>query len=355
MTDLAYIGSGALGTWFNYTVSNFSNNTTLNAPNEYDSFILSLPKSGIITEIGFYLMSTTYTGTSSGGVEIALKDLNTSGDPDTTNYGGSSGTVFTLDQLNTGWNWYTLSSPATGTVGDLVAAKVMTISADANNYINTANHYTESYNLPRRRALSSDFTAHPVFAIKYSDGEVVGRPLNAYLSYNIDNATDPDEVGAKIYPFAQMKVNGAIYPHRASTAPYTILLYDNGDNILTSKYIDDAEKAASSATPGVVIIHFSEVTLSTGTFYRLAIRPESASNVYVVGYDLITGTYRYCIPDGENWMLTYRTDAGAWTDEEDKIPYLGLSISEITGVGGGNGNGGTPSSSTGTANYYGWA
>ena len=350
-----YLGAGILGYWAFPTTSTFTDGLDIRAgADTFDSFVFSLPQDGIIKELGLFIVEQPSTGTNAGGYEVALKTLTGAGLPDTVNYGGSSGTVFTISDFELGWNWIELSEHATGTVGDIVALTIKEITSDANNYIGTANYYTPpiEFNLPRRQALFAFTTASPIMAVRYTDGLVYGRPLRQFTSDVFDSADDPDEVGAKIYPFAQVTCNGVVFTPRPNGA-FTILLYDSADSEIASVSVTDRDHAFRSLNYPA-ILHWDDVVLSSGTFYRLTVRSDSPTNTSTVcGYTFITGSYKYTVDDGMNWSRTYRTDGGSWTDDDDSVPHLGLVLNNITLGGGENGNGDT--TGTSSTSYYGWA
>ena len=147
----------------------------LSSTGTYQGMIFSLPKTGIITHIGY---PVTWIGSVNSAYWTQLSTVNDLGRATNTNYGGSSGTVLLGSDYSVGLEWIELSEHATGTVGDIIAARVECISI-VDSYIAVGVKSIYRSSLPRHIYRSGYGTPqvafwHPSVAIKYHDGEVYG-------------------------------------------------------------------------------------------------------------------------------------------------------------------------------------
>ena len=352
-----YIGPGMWGARdLSDTIGSSDSLTTLN---NLTSMIFNLPKSGVINTLGFYIFGKQ-TGTVS--YEIALKTLSTAGVPTTTNYGSSSGTVWTTDDFIVGWNWIDLSQAATGTVGDPLSAILKRISPTGGaGTINVPVEFVGLGAFPRGyMVVSSTYTdGQPLIAVRYTDDFAYGLPVNSFFTYSGDLNDTPDEFGALFSVPVKTHCVGMKASDNISlggNSPFNILLYDNSDILLTSVLIADEDYVWNGlAMPqNEAYIRFAPVWLEANQPYRLTVRSNNATQPAIIGgLTFVTGTYAYCIPEGSRWKATYRTDAGAWTNVDGQVPYMAIIADKISVDDGAGSTGTSVVSSVGT-NVYGW-
>lgn len=300
----------------------------LSSVGNYDSYIFSVEQADQITDFGFHV--SRVSGTAS--VYVAeLVTLDSSGNPSSTRYGGSTGCVFTAAEVSLGWNWKTLGIPATGTAGDIVAAEVRTVTASSTSNIGTSGRTIYESGMPREIVTLTDVDGHPPMAVKYLDGRVQGLPLHNATRLSYDNASDPDEIGGKFTTPISLVCNGAFFEANFdSNAPFALLLYDENDVELRRATVSDEDYVAGAASG--VRLHWEDVILEVGKDYRLTLLPTSATNVYLYTLNFVTGTYRYVVPGGMNWQKTQRTDAGSWSDFENDVPWMAVMVKAYTGT-----------------------
>lgn len=335
---------------------------------DYMSMILNLPKSGTIEDVGFYVCSVNGGG-ANRMYEVALKTLGTDGNVTTTNYGGSSGTVIgSLTDAQVGWNWFPLSIAATGTVSEFCGISLKRLSANGTSgSFSVPIEFLGYTAFPNTRIGSDDEGivngAMGFMALRYDDGFVYGLPANKTFNYygDIVNADSPDEFGAKFSIPVKTECVGVRIPFsltKTVNVGVNVFLYDSDDTLLTSvsiPYEDYLSDSFTSQTQTVSDVRWSPVWLSANETYRLTVQATSFWDAMMGGIELITGAYRYCIPEGERWSITYRTNTGSWTDVDYRIPNMAIIADKIEIDTGDGATGTTTTVILSGQGSYGWA
>lgn len=163
-------------------------------------------------------------------------------------------------------------------------------------------------------------------------------PLSAFTSHSFNSGTaGADEFAAKItLPFA-CKCDGAFVRVNAGTASnFEVILYD-GTTAIASQAIDGNEVAGLPNR--LLYLSWTEVTLTAGTAYRLAVRPTTVNNVTVTSHDVASASHWVCFQGGQDICYSTRVDSGSWTDTATRrLLGFGLLLSSIhDGAGGGGG------------------
>lgn len=319
----------------------------LNDADNSMALCFAVPKTGNMNKVG--IEATAVTG-NPPPYNISLVTVDTSGDPGTVTYGGAS--IGTVDFTGAGWNWITLATPAAGTAGDIVAARVWPNLAagtpDGSNYARVrlcypgqdmgptvAKYYTARWN-------DSDGLG---MGVMYDDNSIAAPAVMGY-QYDIDTGTTPDEVGAKFtVPFA-CTCSGATVMRGASlpSSDHIIRLYDNaGGTVATTGTVDISEENQDEAM--YAVYRWASVNLAADTTYRLTLAPTTAGNVQVIVATVNEVESRYWFTEGTRWLCTERTDAGAWTDTTTKIPMMGLILDSFE----------LPEAGTAAGTVTGWA
>lgn len=324
------IGPTSLGALYDANqISLVDSKERLDATDEYASMAFCINQTQQINKVGFYV--AVISGTSSAYL-ISLETLNVSGVPSGSNYGGSSGTVYLCNQFVQGWNWIDLSTPATGTAGNLVAARVRCIGgASSTDYLVISNHLSYRSDTPRYIGSGLQTQAHPPFAIQYSDNLVQGLPISGYSNPSFTSSNDPDEMGMKFTVPMPMTCEGAdITATFGGNANFRILLYQE-DAVIRVVDVVDEDRIASTLTTAKPSfkVYWPIVELQENTNYRITIQPYS-SNAELYEYTLTTGTYRYVYPGGTYFSETYRTSSGSFTDDPQKFLWMSPMMSHIS-------------------------
>ena len=326
-------GPASLGSWLGMTNDPNLDHYDLNDLDDAVAFVFCVPRTGIITKIGWY--QADQGGTPPNYYTGLVQMHATLSHPTITPYGGS--TITTYVPSGVGWKEFTLGTPAAATVGDVVAVHVWPtiIAPTAINYI-AVNHVAsvnlDNGGLPRPMWYSSTWIATEGFAsymVEYSDGVRVGLPIIAETSDFYDSADTPDEVGNVL----TMPMAATCYGARVAIDEYDtdasceIRLYDSLDNVLGFCIIDDLDNLSY---PGLADLHWPPVSLINGGIYRLTILATHAGNrLYPGGLVFESAGSRLTVPEGSNWMKTERTNLGAWADNSDALMWSALLLSEF--------------------------
>ena len=317
---------GPLSLRFIATLSGFNLNDADNAAGG----VLCLPKNGTITDVGCYVSAVT-------GIlpayNIGIVTIDASGFPTTTAYGGSTST--TITPASTGWKWATLAGNATSVAGDFAAVLIWPTASAPNgsNYatviisvIGPAGH---TYQYTTAGTVSAGTS---LFAVKYDDGTIAGIALSTNtISSAVTSATTPDEVGCVFtlpaaIPTIGIRTAAASY---GTAAAYDFVLYDSSDNVLRSTSVADKDYIDTS---DYIDVYFDGINLIPGATYRITVKPTVGTNGTITPqrYQFESAAARAAWPHGDgSWMWTYRTDGGAWTDDELSLGYFGLLVSGI--------------------------
>lgn len=313
-----------------------------NALNDADNsvaFVFCVPKDGTIEKIGFYV--TARTGTPPA-YNVGLVTIDAGGIPTTTNYGGSATKSATFG--STGWAWVTLDTPATANAGDICVARIWPggTPPDGSNFITVS--YDNFLATMTKTPYSTYYTSMwlsggscSIAAVQYqTTGEVYGFPITAVANdSNISTSTTPDESGAKFQLPMAVKCCGArICLASGISSAFSVVLYDANNTVLASWSIADEDMYHGNGAGALYDYFWDAVDLAANTDYRLVVKPTSTtavSTVFGIQFDAVASrTNNILIPEASRWMKTVRTDAGAWTDSTDKMPWMALWLSDIT-------------------------
>lgn len=305
--------------------------TTIDAAGEYVATILNAPKSGNISEIGYF----PATATGSPAVDVRVETAGADGLPSGTLWGAN--TNASHSPTSNTWAWVTLTAVAAVTKGQVICLKIAYSSGTSLQVRRSEVSTGVPYGVLNTGSPAKSASV-PIILVKYDDGSIpfVGvLPLsNATVSQNITTATTPDEVGVKFsLPFV-CKIIGAVVRVNAAAAAFDVKLYNAADTLQESASVDGDTQFAAGA--GAAVLFDTEVSYSTtGQDWRLTILPTSGT-VTVYRGEVNASATREAWPGGTAFQKTERTDAGAWTDTNTQVPFISLLISALDdGAGGG--------------------
>jgi hypothetical protein len=163
-------------------------------------------------------------------------------------------------------------------------------------------------------------------------------PFTTTASYaQASNTAGRDEIAAKYTPAFTQQIDALWAAVNASTTgAFEMRLYDSSSTLLASVATDpNAIRQVGQVLAHVVPI--TPVTLTGGAVYRIAIIPTVAVNVS--GYSVLyPDTAAFDIaPCGQNFFLSTRVDAGAWTDSTLERLLAGVRVSGVDIPSGGSG------------------
>lgn len=181
---------------------------------------------------------------------------------------------------------------------------------------------------------SSTTLPAPNVIFEFSDG-TFGKFFGAFSptsalnthSYKSDTA-GADEYALKWTPAFNCKCDGAFIRVNSGVASdFDVVLYDGTTALKT--YSVDANTVAGLPTRSQ-FLPWSEVTLSAGGSYRLALKPTTTSPVTVYSTDVNDVNHMVLLPGGSEMCHSTRVDGGSWSDTSTRrLLGFGFSISSI--------------------------
>jgi hypothetical protein len=201
-----------------------------------------------------------------------------------------------------------------------------------------AQQYTASWQNPESGKVG-------MMALKYNDGSygALGpamAPMGGASNLSFSSASSPDERGLKFrFPFP-VTCSGAFAMVDAD-GDFDIVLYDsNGTSVLASQSFD--KDVRGDASFGSAVARWDGQSLLKDTFYRVAIKPTTTTNIRVnpTLVQAPSAAALEAMDGGADIHYTHRVNAGAWTDVTDDRAPLGVHLTAFDDGAGGAGGGG---------------
>lgn len=322
-------------------------NFTLNANNDALEWIVQAREAATITRLGVRL--GTITGTTPT-YRISAQGVGATGIPDGTIKGGTNNALKTFSPSGLGWtdgewHWLTLDESFAVTRGEVFAIVVdyssgtVDGSNNASFTIGITNTMEPTFPYPIQNNAGSR-AKQAIFATPGwgSAGTAYGRPVEGLAITAFNSGSTPDEWAVKFtLPAdwgATYKLVGFRAPIGISSAGNTItfLLYDSdGTTTLQDITWDGDHVVAGNTRMGY--FYFNEATLATlsyGTAYRLAIRPDGAGNASVTTVTVDHADDIAAWPGGTIFAVSTQTGAGGWSDDALSHMDIDLIFEDIT-------------------------
>ena len=313
----------------------------MDASGEKVGVVLRAPKTGSIRKVHF----RTGAVTTATDTDVRLETVDaTTGHPTGTLLGTTTNVTVASASI-TANTWITtgaLTADASVTRGDLLAAVI--VPSGTPNYnvagvngTNSAFPYSVQYT-----ASWADNSAIPAIALEYSDGSFAYipnvLPFSAMNTHTFNNGSTPDERALKFRLAAPVRVAGVWFSGNRSGDVDFVLYDSDGTSVLASASMD--KDVLGSALQPEAILFSSSVSLSANTYYRLAVKPTSATNMSAYSWDVASAAIMDQMAGGQDFHYSERTNAGAWTDTTTRRLRIGLIIDGIDDGAGGGGGGG---------------
>lgn len=321
-------------------------NVTLDASDEKAAAVIRIPQTGTLKKICF----GTATVTTGDTVNIRIETVDAaSGEPTGSLYdanGTGSQAVGNSDDNTLFWVQINGSSGISVTAGDIVAIVVAIDYVDGSLQLRIASTYVFPYGLTYTTgAWAKGSTFMLEVALEYSTGvvNIYAYPPFTITSPSIDNATTPTIVGNRFTLPMGVRVV-ALWARVDLDGDANIVLYgSDGYTELASVSLD--KDVRGNTTVGVFVINITPTELLANTYYRVAIRPTSTTNLspmYITVADDGAVKGIDALPFGQNIVLTTSDDnipdaEGDWTQSNVSRCMCGIVIDQIdlgAGAGG---------------------
>jgi hypothetical protein len=301
------------------------------------------PGGGVtINQVDLYV--PTRTGTPPA-YNVGVVTVDASGMPTTTPYGGSA--IESWTPLATGSHQITLTTPATPTLGDLIACVVYdgATPPDSSNFIaaysavkfgdSSASNFP--YVTTRAAATWAKVGDHPVIVPRYSNGSyapflpAIGA-VSPVSTTTFNSGSSPNRYGAKFQVPFEGACRGALVPVDVSALSnaFDVALYD-------ASLVEMARTSITASQFGTVTNGVFEAWWSTGPEtlsptldYFLFVEPQTADNLRVAQWVAPNADAKAAVPCGDLWQLSTRTGTGATTETANTVPLLGLIFDSMT-------------------------
>lgn len=309
---------------------------TMTAAADKVAAIMAAPKTGSIRKVNF----RTGTVTTGATVDVRVETISASdGNPSGTLWGTNTNASQIIDDIHDNtWFTTTLTADANVNRGDLFAVAIVNPGTPGNMAIATVVWSPQPLNgFPYSdRFVTAAWTKSSntlALALEYADGSIelideyypfatVGNDL-----FNV-NTVAADERGIRIVMPFTGRLYGAWQLGAISNAS-DIIVYDSGSSVLSSKSVDADIDSASGLGEGQRVYTMPPVTLTRGQTYRLVAKPTTTSNHQLYFGQTASSALADALDLGTSIQNTQRVDAGAWTDDATKRPFLGLIFDQV--------------------------
>ena len=328
----------------------FTSSTALTASTHKHAVSGIVPKSGTISGIGFRFGAITKGATTA--LTMSLQDTTlTSGppaQPDGTQ--DETASIGNADIVANTWKTITLGTNRTVTAGNLLSVVWEFATFEAGDSITFSHHTIASGGgtMPQEQSPAHyNGTSWALIGnlanilLVYDDGTFstfMGcQPAETFTSRSFNNTSTPDERGNLWIPHCDMKLRGLACFYTPNTNA-DLVLYDSGGTALGTATID-SNTVRSAAQRTCQALFSSDVSVSGGSTYYVAIKPTTGSSITLITIGYNAAGHLQGSMMGDSFYSATRKSAGAWTTVTNEQHPLGVIVSEIGSTGGGGGGG----------------
>lgn len=363
--------------WMNDVAMNNTHATTaVDSTNDAVGAAFSAPQTGFITHLGFNPFSYGLNLSLDTVLTLRLETVGSDGSNSGTLFDNGTGFPSVQKTYNAGvtggelgWFWVTLgadsvSVTARDQLAFVIGAKIDGILGTTAGDVNILTALPPSsaipgqlwpYELKKISGTAVRDDQYPPLGIKMSSvpvecGMIPVDSMGAW-SNTFDSASTWDEIGMYFEPQFAMKVVGMWFAGQAIT-PTSIFpnlkyaLYDSASTVLGVDTIGGYTSFQLGPMRGRIDVYFaSEVTLTVGHKYRIAVAPLSTDDMTIWHIKVGDSADWYAWPGGgSKWFATVRGDStgggggglkSGWTQLTNRRFYCGLIISALSADAGG--------------------
>lgn len=316
-------------------------NITIDAAGEKAAYVLMATAAKDIHTIHFRTGNVATGDTVD--VRIETVDTAANGDPTGTLWATNTNAALVIGNGDDNtWKSATLTADATLAVGDVFAIVVVNGGGGGNIQINTYSDQSVG-GFPYGDLFTTAWaklTAPPLFIIEYSDGSFepifgfadFGGPINTN-TFKSDDATNRRGNIFQL-PFPA-RANGA-WAWVDGDATFTIKLYDSdGSTVLATTAATNAFQRQGTAAALHFYPFLTTATLSANTSYRIAVVPETTTNLTTYDFDVPSAAMLDMFPGGQSCHASVFTSS-AWAETTTRRAYMGVFLDAFSdGIGSG--------------------
>lgn len=313
---------------------------TMDAAGEMTAAIIRTPKAGTISDIELRIGLVT-TGTNTD-VRLETVDLATGFPSGSLVAAGSNGTLASGSIVANTWVTIPLTTPLVVTRKQLLA--IVLAPTGTPNFRLGAFEVASGLRFPYCALFTASWahnvTAGPMVALKYNDGSYGYmprvHPYSAINTHTVNTGTTPDEIALVFTPPGPCELSdGYIWADLDGDAD--IVLYDSGDNVLTSVSLDKEVRNATGVGVPLTFGFPDLEPLTAGATYRMALKPTSATSVLTYSFDVAAAAILDQLAGGQAFHYRAATD-GVWDAAVlTRRPFFGLTLASIdNGAGSGS-------------------
>ncbi len=311
----------------------------LDAANEKAAAIISAPKTGTISKIGFKTMNVT-TGAT---MDVRLETL--SGNvPSGTLLGANSNGAQVIGSGDDNTYFTTsLTTPVAVTKGDIFAIVIVNPAGSPGDLEIAQVNAASTRGLPYGALYTGSwsFLSEIIcMALEYDDGSYAPLPyvlpISAFNIVNFSSASDPDHRGLKFSLPYPTRLIGIWVLADLEGSPSLILYDSDGTTALETLVIASAKRR--TAGDDFSFYYFvSNHSLAKDVSYRVVFAP-SATAIDLHSFEVDTAAAMDAFPGGQSFHYTQKKGGGGWTDTPTERPFAGLILDGFNdGVGAGGG------------------
>jgi hypothetical protein len=316
----------------------------LDAAGEKIAWIVQAPAAGTINRIGFR------TGAVSSGatMDCRIESLNlTDQFPSGSLWAADTNGGVSASAANT-WYEAALTSGANVNRGDLFAI-VIVVPSGGNLNLQRTNNVTQppaNHTFPYFAANQGSWvvaaSTMAIVGARFSTGVWVNlqaMPVSDIAVTSFNNGSTPDERALRFrLPFPARISGVQANLGTASGGDFAFKLYDSNGTTVLASYTHTGFVAANTNPTTGTYFFTSAVNLLANTFYRVSVLPSSSNNAALTGFTVDSAAIMDSFDGGQDFHLSTRKSAGAWTDTTTQRPLIYLMSDGFDdGAGGGGG------------------
>jgi hypothetical protein len=298
--------------------------------------IMSIPKSGNVTHVGY-----RHGSNAAATVNIKIETVDSDGLPTGTLYKTDAYTAAHSPSSGT-WNEVALNDAIAVDSGDEVAVTFQNATAGNMQYqrLNTGISTNYPYTLVFDGATWTKSPLAPLVGLKYDDGNyeyIAGvTPISNLIAQTFNNGSVLTERGVKFnLPFG-CEIEGFWTSYGNAVGDFEVRLYEGSTLVYSQAKVANTSNLNSSTT--TLIPFANPITINKNTDYYASILATTGTNTSIRHLTYDSAAQLNAISGGDRFTSVRRANPSAnWIGYSDERILLGLIISALEEDSGGGG------------------